>query len=674
MYIPKPFHPLQYTSDGVQHTVKVTGREIIYGQNALPVSIKSLGQELLAGPVRLVGSEAGEPIVWDTAYPDNESECYLQSHSDEEVTLCGAMQSQRFIIDVAMKTEFDGCMSMDLKLMTRGRTVQQIYGLDSVRPLEYKLDHLWLEIPVKKKLAKFFNVYPNGAMYLSDGSVLPETTITCSGRIPELDASLPFKALCWVGNDDLGVGFFAEKAENWQAADENRVVEWVNTADALVIRIHLLDSHPVTWTANPCNGSGEYYPISFRLGMMATPVKPFPKKPYLHNGLHIDCFVKIKGNYRDFLDSNNYFDRLVEKDVTTLVLHEKWNKSQNQFHPSEATLEQLRYIVDQCHSRGIKVLPYFGYEMSTMNPQWMDQAEVSIAKHENSTPCGRWYRVPYQRAYVLCQNSTYARSFADAVAWLMDEYHIDGVYLDGTAIPFPCANTAHGCGWVDQNGKLRASYPLSGIRRVMRELYRVVERRGGMVNVHFGCPNFLALPYVDLCWYGEAMQMDYIKGGVADMPLDHFRAAYAGRNMGVPSEFIAYQNRPVWNFENAIAMSCIHGILPRPNDIEQPLDLMAEVWKIMNRFPIDKAAWMPYWKNDAVVSAPSVKVSYYRYTTLDGSNQSLIFCANTSAEEVRTRIVLPEDYLRQYDLTDSRKSCSSELYFEPYGYRILYYC
>jgi len=84
--------------------------------------------------------------------------------------------------------------------------------------------------------------------------------------------------------------------------------------------------------------------------------------------------------------------------------------------------------------------------------------------------------------------------------------------------------------------------------------------------------------------------------------------------------------------------------------------------------------WMPYWENAAVVSAPSVKVSYYRYTALDGGCHSLVFCANTGAETVCAKIVLPEDYLRQYDLTDGRHLCEGELHFDPYGYRILYCC
>lgn len=674
MYIPKPFMPVTTHKAGSTHVVDVIGRRITLGVNSLPISILSQGTELLSGPIRIVGSEAGAPMVWDTSYPENESEVFVRSCSEEAVVYCGAMQSERFILDTAVSIEYDGCISIDLKLMTRGRTVQQIYGLDSVKPLEYKLDHLWLEIPVKRELAHLFNLYPNGNMYLADGTVLPETTITCSGRIPDQNTGLPFKALCWVGDDERGLGFFAEDGKNWQPADEKRVIEWIHEPETLVMRVHLLDSHPLVWNADPKNGSNKYYPICFQFGIQATPVKPFPKQPYLHRALHLDCFVKIKGNYRDFLNSNGYFDRLADKGVTTLILHEKWNKEQNHFWPSEATLDQLKYIVDQCHRRGIKVLPYFGYELSTMNPRWTEESDVTIAKQINGNPCGRWYRVPYQRAYVICQNSAMAKELPQAVAWLMDEYHIDGVYLDGTAIPFPCANTSHGCGWHDREGKLQASFPLSGIRQVMRELYTEVDKRGGMVNVHFGCPNYLALPYVHLCWYGEAMQMDYIKGGIADMPLDHFRAAYCGRNMGVPSEFIAYQNRPVWKYENAIAMSCIHGVFPRPNDITDPLDLMADIWKIIEGFPVEKAEWLPYWNNQVTVSDKRVKVSYYRYAALNGATQCLAFCANTGASKISASISLPEECSQVFDLTAGCRRCDRCIDFEPFEYRILYFC
>ena len=129
---------------------------------------------------------------------------------------------------------------------------------------------------------------------------------------------------------------------------------------------------------------------------------------------------------------------------------------------------------------------------------------------------------------------------------------------------------------------------------MFKKLYAAVHARGGMINVHaYGFQNFTALPFIDLSWYGENLQFDYIHGDFSDVPLDYFRSEYTGRNMGVPVEFIAYENRPIWNFENALSLSIIHGILPRPNDIEGPLDQMAEIWKIFDRFPIAQSDWMP---------------------------------------------------------------------------------
>ena len=60
----------------------------------------------------------------------------------------------------------------------------------------------------------------------------------------------------------------------------------------------------------------------------------------------------------------------------------------------------------------------------------------------------------------------------------------------------------------------------------------------------------------------------------------------------------------------------LHGILPRPNDIEYPLELMSTIWKIFDAFPIANSKWMPYWNNKVQVSDNRVKVSYYQYKNL----------------------------------------------------------
>lgn len=68
---------------------------------------------------------------------------------------------------------------------------------------------------------------------------------------------------------------------------------------------NLLDSQPESWNAPAEKGRNAFSPINFHFGLQATPVKPFPQQPYIHNAFHLDCGIKIKGNYIDFLKEEN---------------------------------------------------------------------------------------------------------------------------------------------------------------------------------------------------------------------------------------------------------------------------------------------------------------------------------------------------------------------------------
>ena len=294
MYIPKPFYPVEVEQEELNFRVRVVDREIVFGPNGMPISIQSQGVELLSEPVRLCGMEDGEPIVWDTNYPDNESEAFIHSRSDEKVVLCGAMASPRFIIDSCITTEYDGNMAFDIKVMPMGKTVAQEFGLAKIKPFRYQLDKLYFEIPLRKEAMPLFNFFPNSDYLLEDGTVIPAAPTTNAGRVAEQKMFFPFKAFLWLGDEERGLGFFAENWKNWQPEDQNKVIEIIPKDDQLLVRVHLLDRHPHQWDTDPAQGSYVFTPISFRFGLQATPVKPFPKTPYIHNGLHLDCFIKIK--------------------------------------------------------------------------------------------------------------------------------------------------------------------------------------------------------------------------------------------------------------------------------------------------------------------------------------------------------------------------------------------
>lgn len=56
-------------------------------------------------------------------------------------------------------------------------------------------------------------------------------------------------------------------------------------------------------------------------------------------------------------------------------LHEKWNDLQNSPFITRKTADRLRLIAEEAHKRGIKVIPYFGYEISSLSPYWHKMGE-----------------------------------------------------------------------------------------------------------------------------------------------------------------------------------------------------------------------------------------------------------------------------------------------------------
>ena len=179
-------------------------------------SIRSQGVELLAAPMRLMLIEEGQPANWDENYAENESESFVQSRSDEKIVICGTKQSDRFIVATCWRIDYDGCVDIDLKLMTRGQTVSEVFGVAKTKPKYYKLNQLWIEIPLRAEAMTLFHMYPNSDLKLSDGTIRPESLMSTGGALPQISSAMPFKTLLWLGNEERGLGWFAENYRNWQ--------------------------------------------------------------------------------------------------------------------------------------------------------------------------------------------------------------------------------------------------------------------------------------------------------------------------------------------------------------------------------------------------------------------------------------------------------------------------
>ena len=102
------------------------------------------------------------------------------------------------------------------------------------------------------------------------------------------------------------------------------------------------------------------------------------------------------------------------------------------------------------------------------------------------------------------------------------------------------------------------------------------------------------------------------------------RTEYIGRNFGLSYELIAY-TLDNWSFEDAMTISLVHGVLPRPNVIGEPLELMSPIWKTIDDFGVEGAEFKPYWTNNIDCGNEKTKITYY-----EKNGKRLAFISNMS--------------------------------------------
>lgn len=323
-------------------------------------------------------------------------------------------------------------------------------------------------------------------------------------------------------------------------------------------------------------------------------------------------------------------DYLAESGVRTLCIHEQWTDLEGYFSTTHG--EKLRSLVQACHARGIRLLVYLGFLFSDLAPEWPEFGEECIIEPRHVYDPYDYPPQPHQKAYTVCYRSVWQDALAWGIARLMDEYDVDGVYLDGTANPWPCHNERHGCGYVRSDGSRGVNYPIFATREMMRRIYTIVKTRkpDGQVNVHQStCMTIPTLAWATSYWDGE--QFGSIEPGpfaLETIPLEAFRTEFMGHPWGVPAEFLCY-DRP-YTYEQACAFTLLHDVLVRANGLGPHLELESKLWRLNEEFGRKEAEWIPYWRNGELVTvAPQgAFVSLYRHPV----NGVLLVASNLSRE------------------------------------------
>ncbi len=480
--VPAPFQPL--TVDGQK--VSCWGRSYTLGA-PFPTSIASQEQELLAGPIRIKVKAGGQETILQ-AQPVE-----IKSSAADRVEFAAELKAGAVTIRMPGWIEYDGAIGVDMEVDGGGA----------------QIEYLGIEIPLRPEIARYF-YYHGQWQGLQYGNV---------GKSPGWEVASSWQPNWWVGDDYRGLSLFTETVGGWTGpADRALVIS--RTAEAILLTANII-GEPTTLEA----------PRSYRIALQATPGKPLP--PDWHGRVVGPC---------SSTPTPEFARELIEERHTNVVV--LWSDSAKFFsYPEPKDPTAFKQAVQTYHDAGIRCVYYLTLSgtgqgsgvMQRNYRQWLmtgpDQKAVfgQNAKDPDlaTADAGDWSSV--------CPAGSYTDWLVWAVDRIMEEYDLDGVYIDNPG-PYYCSNPEHGCGT-----RGARTHPYSANRELHKRLWNVVHGRKpdtGIVWEHNSrSSNSLQLTFCDIYSDGEHFRIKS-KGFPEQLERPQMDITFTGRQWGSQPGFL----------------------------------------------------------------------------------------------------------------------------------------
>ena len=525
---------------------QLTARECV--QPGAKTTAPHPAQPLLAGPVRLV---AAEPATWNPPRVIEEK--------PYRITVAGTGRVGALAATYETLMEFDGLIRADLTLTPPAGGVE--------------LAELILEIPIRAEVATY---YRNPTCREWDGKSLVE------------EAFLPY---AWLGNEERGLSWFMESAANWRIGKEKPVMTLRREGNAVVARLHLISERVRVEK-----------PLTYTLGLQATPVRPLPARLYdwwFASGPQFkgsNLFVFGWSKQISYLNG-----RLIAYDpAKQRELVDRWRASGK---------ESLSYTCAQCTANISPEYLFFGEE-------WNQPYGGSFSGYK---------RVPDDAPYSIvpvCPQS----SFADFLVWCVRENIRNdwggGIYTDIDGA-IACDNALHGCGFTDSFGQKGRTWPLYAHRALSRRIYELCHDAGKFYFSHAHSHWYAPFNAFNDGWCpGEQYSSqvvgrpDFYMTGIPDRV---WRTEFYSPTTGVATFLLPQLSRLAGEdvlketgpSESCIVAGMCYGAPLWAGSISQ--SVVEEVWAVQQAFGLGEAEFIPFWKQrEVTVSDPQVRVSLWR--------------------------------------------------------------
>jgi hypothetical protein len=221
----------------------------------------------------------------------------------------------------------------------------------------------------------------------------------------------------------------------------------------------------------------------------------------------------------------------------TALWFEEWSDYQG--YPDLAKLPEVKRRAAAAHAEGRPQVVYFGQLLAENAPGFEQfRSELTIP------PGLMWYRRAYNPGldvpcWVCCPRGPYGDLLLDGMQRLATEGDLDGVYMDGTTVPWECHHPAHAAcdGTATVGWNREDATPLVATRDFLKRIRGIFAERGRpWMFAHTG--GAIGIETLSLCdGYYDGEQLSRFRPGYR-LPLHKFAVGYCGRPWGFRTDVI----------------------------------------------------------------------------------------------------------------------------------------
>ncbi|MDA0836243.1 MAG: DUF6067 family protein [Planctomycetota bacterium] len=254
---PPPFEPVTVKGQ----TVMAVQREHVVGSDGNYSSIKVIGVEILASPIRLEVESGGKVNVFKGQAPAK-----IEHALPVETNWQASANAPGLTARSKVHFEYDGTAK---------------YQLDIEPAQDVVVDRLSLQIPLKAEYGQLIHVLPTEGSfrdYVTAGFLPPGDGPLWDSKTWKKDypvstgAKGNFASMLWLGGPVRGLVWFADTDKGWTPNDERPAATITRKDGVVTIGLHFINE-PLSLKS----------PLQITFGILATPPKPLPHDYRLWN-------------------------------------------------------------------------------------------------------------------------------------------------------------------------------------------------------------------------------------------------------------------------------------------------------------------------------------------------------------------------------------------------------